>query len=155
MKRKTKLLALLLVVSLSLFALASCKRAKQSENLPEGAFITLVVSGEVCAEYKVPLDKIKVTEGLISVLSYLEEIDALDYEYGESGMLESVGELENSLERGEWIFIYTDVAEDIDVSEYAQTIEYEGRTLTSAGVGASQLKIKDGATYYIGLIVYE
>ena len=113
------------------------------------------MSGEVCAEYKVPLDKINVTEGLISVLSYLEEIDALDYEYGESGMLESVGELENSLERGEWIFIYTDVAEDIDVSEYAQTIEYEGRTLTSAGVGASELKIKDGATYYIGLIVYE
>ena len=155
MKRKIKLLALVLVLVLAVFSFASCKKRENTEEpAPAGASFTLVISGEVDTEYKVPLEKVTVTEGLISVLNYLEGVGALDYEMGASGMIESVGELSNDAASGKWIYIYTTVEEDIDVSEYATTVEYDGLTITSAGVGASSLKIVDGATVVIGLITY-
>jgi hypothetical protein len=119
----------------------------------EGDTITVVVAGEVIVEYTVPLNKITGNSGLVSVLDYLESIDAIDYEI-DGTMLTEVGELENNASTGEWIYVYTTVTDDIDVSQYAMTVEYKGQSITSAGVGAQELSLEKDAKIYIGLIFY-
>ena len=69
-------------------------------------------------------------------------------------MINKVGSLENNDETWEYIYLYTSVAQDVDVSEYATTVEYKGQTLTSSGVGASDMHLEDGAIIYIGTIIF-
>ncbi len=154
MKTKKKILAFVITVALALFALASCDTGGSTPQVNEGDTLTVVVAGEVTVEYTVQLDKITGTNGLVSVLDYLESIDAIDYEM-DGTMLSKVGELENDATAGEWIYVYTTVEDDIDVSQYAMTVEYDGKSITSAGVGAADLTIEKDAVIYIGLIVYD
>ena len=62
--------------------------------------------------------------------------------------------MEEKPEAGEFIYLYTSVAKDFDVSEYASTVEYQGKTLTSSGVGVSSMSVEDGAIIYITIIKY-
>lgn len=153
MKTKKKVLAFVIAVALALFALVSCGEGASTPPRSEGDTFTLVVAGEVITEYKIGLDKIVGSNGLISVLDYLEDIDAIDYEINGT-MLEKVGELENDATAGKWIYVYTTVEKDIDVSQYAQTVEYNGVSINSVGVGAGELTIEKDAIIYVGLIVY-
>ena len=158
MKKTTKLskiLCFLLALCMT-FTLMACNSASGTEgenaNRTESAAkMTLVISGESKSVFEVELDKLEVKEGLVSVLEYLKTEGKLDYEIS-SGFLESVGELKNDYTAGKYIYIYTSVESDQDVSEYATTVEYEGKTLVSSGVGANKMKIVDGAVVYIGLI---
>ena len=154
MKTKKKILAFVLVTALALFALASCIKGESNPAGIEGDTITVVVAGEAITEYTVELAKVTGTDGLISVLDYLESIDAIDYEL-DGTMLSKVGELENNAAAGKWIYVYTTVENDIDVSQYAITVEYKGQSITSSGVGAQDMTLEKDATIYIGLIVYE
>lgn len=153
MKTKQKILAFAITLALALLALASCGTGGSTPPANEGDTLTVVVAGEVTVEYTVQLDKIIGTSGLVSVLDYLEGVGAIDYEI-DGTMLTEVGELENDAARGEWIYVYTSVEDDIDVSQYAMTVEYDGKTLTSAGVGATDMTIEKDAVIYIGLIIY-
>ena len=153
MKTKKKILAFVLFAMLALLVLASCNNGESAPPVSEGDTITVVVSGEVTAEYTVELSKIKGSSGLVSVLDYLEEIDAIDYEI-DGTMLTKVGELENDALKGEWIYVYTTVKKDIDVSQYATTVEYKGQSIWNSGVGANSMTLEKDAVIYIGLIVY-
>lgn len=154
MKTKKKILAFVLFAVMALSVLVSCGKGGSTSPANEGDTFTVVVAGEVTAEYTVALDKISGDNGFISVLDYLEEIDVLDYEL-DGTMLTKVGELENDAASGEWIYLYTTVESDIDVSQYAMTVEYGGKSITSTGVGAQDMTVEKDAIIYVGLIVYE
>lgn len=137
--------ALAMAICLMLCALTSCLGGIG------GGKATVVVAGENTVEYTVKLDKVEGDKGLISVLDYLKEKENLDY--GMTGtMLDYVGDVKNDYEKGEYVYIYTSVEKDKDVSQYATTVEYDGKTLTSAGVGALDMTVEDGAVIYIGII---
>lgn len=144
-KHAGRILTLLLVIAIALCALASC-----GENSKTG-FATVVIGTETPTEYKVNLDKVEGTDGLLSVLAYLKAEKGLTYAEAD-GFLTEVGDLKQ--EGSTYIFLYTSVAEDADVTEYATTKEYNGTTLTSSGVGAKDMHVKDGAVIYIGTISF-
>ena len=54
----------------------------------------------------------------------------------------------------EYVFIYTSVEKDFDVTEWASEVEYKGTKLVSSGLGASSMTVEDGAIYYFTLITY-
>ena len=148
MKSKLTKIAVILLAVCMVFSLAACD--KKSESKGE---MTLVIASDSPAEYKVDLDEVEITKGLMSVLDYLKAEGKLDYAET-SGYLDSVGPLKNNMETGEYVYIYTSVSQDFDVSQFATTVEYEGQTLTSSGVGANEMHIEDGCVIYIGYIVW-
>ena len=120
--------------------------------LSEGT-VTLVIGTETPTEFEVDVADVDASKGLIGVLEYLKSEGKLDF--GITGTyLDYVGEIKNDAATGTYIYIYTSVAADADVSEYATTVEYGGKTLTSAGVGAYEMTLSDGAVIYIGTIVW-
>ena len=151
MKRRTKMkkiLALLVVLALSFCMMASCSDKDKNES--EGT-VTLVIATEEPKVYKVPLDKLEDGKGLMPMFEYLKEKKGLEFDISGT-MINSIGGLENDYEMGRYIYIYTSVKEDFDVSQYASEIEYKGETLVSAGIGFNEMRLKDGAVIYIGLI---
>ena len=153
MKKANKILIFILAFALVLFTLTACTEtvtpSTQEGGNPE---ITLVVSGDVVTRYTVKLTNLK-SGGLVGVLEYLEQIDAIEYELNGT-MLAKVGELENDAASNKWIYVYTTVEKDIDVSQYAQSVVYEGKTIVSSGIGAYEMTLEDGAIIYIGTIIY-
>lgn len=148
MKNFAKSLTLIiLALALALTALTSCDLFGGADE-PDGYTVTVVIKGDdTVYTYKVT-DETNLDNGLLSIL------DALKIEYSESsGMLFSVGSL--SPTPPEYIYIYTSVERDADVSVYKQEMTYEGKTLTSAGIGAKDMTFEDGAIIYIGTISYE
>ena len=143
-----KILALLLILALSVCMMASCSDKDKNES--EGT-ATLVIATEEPQVYKVPLDKLEKGEGLMPMFEYLKEEKGLEFDISGT-MINSIGGLENDYEMGRYIYIYTSVEEDFDVSQYATEIEYKGKTLISSGVGFNEMHLKDGAVIYIGLI---
>lgn len=142
---KKRILALVLAVAL-IFALASCGGSSEGT-------VTLVIGTETPTEFEVDVTDVDASKGLIGVLEYLKGEGKLDF--GITGTyLDYVGEIKNDAATGTYIYIYTSVAADADVSEYATTVEYGGKTLTSAGVGAYEMTLSDGAVIYIGTIVW-
>ncbi len=150
MKKTKKLSAVIILVGALAIALISCG------STPAGAGkITVVISdGEAATEYEVSLDKISRNEGLISVLDYLREYENLSYKE-KGGMLIECGDLKEDAAAGKYLYIWSDIEENFDVSDWASTLEYKGKSLTSNGIGAKDMKIKDGAVIYISYIVYE
>ncbi len=148
MKNFRKIIALVLVLTLALFSLAltSC-----GEDENAAGSVTIVVAGKEAKEYEVALDGLTIDRGLVPVLDKLKADGTLDY--GITGTyLDYVGDVKNNSETGEYIFIYTSVVKDQDVSEYKMTVEYEGKTLVSSGVGALDMTIENGALIYISTI---
>lgn len=143
MKMK-KILALLLALCLTVCALASCSVIGEGKA-------TVVVAGAETVEYTVNLGKVEGNKGLVSVLEYLKEKEGLDYAITGT-MLDYVGDVKNDYEKGEYVYLYTSVEKDKDVTEWATTIDYKGTTLTSSGVGATDMSLEDGAIIYVGII---
>ena len=157
-KNFERILALILALVMVL-AFAACNLTETGDDTDNGAgeqdavqkTATLVLETDPKTEFEIDLNKVEITNGLLSVLDYLKAEGKLDYT-GTSGYLDKVGTLENDAAAGKYIYIYTSVVADADVSQYATTVEYNGMTLTSSGVGASDMHIEDGAVIYIGLI---
>ena len=148
MKTKlNKILAFMLSVCIMLL-LVSCDKKQDAEGK-----MTLVLAGEQPLVYEVELDGLEIKNGLISVLDYLKSENKLDYAET-AGYLDKVGPLENNAAEGKYIYIYTSVMADMDVSQYAMAVEYEGKILTSTGVGAKDMHIEDGCVIYIGYIIW-
>ncbi len=135
------------MLALSLCMITSCEEDK---NESEGT-ATLVIATDEPQVYKVPLDKLEEGKGLMPMFEYLKEKKGLEFDISGT-MINSIGGLENDYEMGRYIYIYTNVEEDFDVSQYAEEIKYNRKTLVSAGVGFDQMHLKDGAIIYIGLI---
>ncbi len=149
--RIAKILAVIMLLAVLVFAFASCEESSKT------GFCTIVVGTDTPTEYKVNLDKVEVKEGLISILNYLKEEGKLDYKSNDSGYgayLTEVGDIKEDSANGIYVYIWTSAEKDFDVSQYATTKEYNGKTLTSSGVGASSMTIEDGVVVYIGTIKY-
>lgn len=145
MKNKSKLLSLVVVLVLVVaFALVACV----PQNNPQEGTCTIVVGEKA---YTVDLSKVTITDGLFSVLDYLKDNQGLTYS-ATDGYLNSIDSLANNYETGEYIYIYTSVKADFDVSEYASTKEYNGATLTSSGVGGKEMHIEKDCIILITLI---
>lgn len=149
MKNFKKLMVLFVIVAL-VFALVGCIEPTADT---EGKMT--VVVGETA--YTVELSEVTVNNGLLSILEYLKETQGLVYEtrsdsYGT--MIIKANELEENSATGTYIYIYTSVTKDYDVSEYATTKEYNGTTLTNSGVGASLMSIEKDSIILITTIVF-
>lgn len=150
-KTMVRLIATLLAL-LSLFAFVGCDKTQNASGS-----CTVVVGEEPEMVYEVSLDDLTVDNGLMSVLEYLKEKKGLSYTSNDTGYgayLTSVGALQEDSSTSTYIFIYTSVEKDFDVSAMATTMDYKGTTLTGSGVGASSMTIEDGAIYYIGTVKY-
>ena len=142
-----KILMLLLSFAVVLSAFTAC-----SKNDTEGS-VCVVIATEEPTVFEVPLSEIDEEGGLEAALIYLQREKGIEYD-ATGGFLNKVGELENNYETGTYIYIYTSVESDFDVSEYKTEIEYEGKTLVSSGVGVNDMSLIDGAVIYIGIIVW-
>lgn len=148
MKRLTKIFLALFMLSVLLGTLCACG-AGDSDG---AGTVSVVLGTDPETVYTVPLDRVTGTEGLMSVLEYLKEAENLTYTAEDSGYgayLTAVGDLAQDSAAGKYIMLYTSVAEDADVSQYATTVTYDGRTLTSSGVGASSMHMRAGEVIYI------
>ena len=142
-----KLLSLTLVLVMILASLCAC-----SKNSSEGS-ATLVIATEEIQAYDIPLGELKAGKGLGPVFEYLKEEKGLEYEV-DGTMIVSIGGLENDYETGRYIYIFTSVESDFDVSEYKKEVNYNGKKLVSAGFGFNELTVSDGAVIYIGLVAW-
>lgn len=152
MKTKIYQIVALITVIVMMLTLSAC-----NNNSDSAGEMTLVIAGDSIVKYEVDLDDVEITEGLVSVLKHLNEEEGLEYEISGT-YLNKVGEVENNAANaaeGKYLYIYTSVAEDIDVSQFAETVEYEGKTLTSSGVGATEMHIDDGCVIYIGHLIWQ
>ena len=150
MKKITKAWVVLVVLSLALLALASC--SKDSGKFDEGDKMTLVVAEEEVKVFEIPLRDFKKSDSVIDVLDYLKSEGKLDYEVSGT-MVTKVGNLKN--EGNGYIYFYTTVEEDVDVSEYATSVQYGEISITSSGVGAESMHLENGAIVYIGILVWD
>jgi len=148
MKKTNKIIALILALVCSVTLLAACGGTTDKDGK-----ITVVLGLDTPVEYEVDLGELTVDAGLFSVLDYLAAEGRLTYEKNGT-MISSVGELKPDATKGEYIYIYTSVEADFDVSDWGTTMEYKGMTLTSSGVGAGDMTVSDGAVIYIGTIIY-
>lgn len=153
MKKITSIILALLVIC-SLFSISGCSDNNDTTTTTvKPATMTLVVGTKSPTIYIVELDKIETNKGIMPVLEYLKTEKGLEYSSDDTGygaFLTKVGELEQK--DNTYIYLYTSVEKDKDVSQYATTVEFEGKTLCSSGVGASELTIEDGCIIYIGTV---
>jgi hypothetical protein len=145
-KMKKRIFALITLIALFALMMLSCTQDASGTA-------TIVIDGTEPVEYKVKLDDITVDNGLISVLEHLKATKELTFEMSGT-MIDKVGGLANDYTTGTYIFIYTSVEKDFDVSEWATMVSYKGKNLTSSGVGAAEMTVCDGAVIYITTITY-
>ena len=112
-----------------------------------GAEMTLVIASDPVSEYSIDLsgrpENVKVTELM----------DAEGIPYTMSGtMITGAGGLTQS--GNVYIYLYTSVEKDKDVTVWATELEYKGKTLVNSGVGILDMTVEDGCVVYIGTIVY-
>lgn len=144
------IILLLILVSTSLFACINPDSDRQ------GKMTLVVLDGANTVEYSVDLAKLpKSSKGLVGVLDYLKENEGLEYSSNDSGygvFLTKVNNLQEG--NGSFIYLYTDVEEDFDVSQYASHITYKDKQYTNSGLGVSQMSIKADCTIIITLYAF-
>ena len=143
--KKIAALLLALLIILCAFSLTACNTEEPQSS---SGSVTLVVKGAEEKSYTVSLDGLTVDKGLLSIFDSLKADGKLDY--GITGtFLDYVGEVKNDYDKGEYIYVYTSIEADHDVSVMRHSITYNGRELVSAGIGAAEMTVKDGAIFYV------
>ena len=148
MKKLTKIIALALAIMLALTAFTACNGSD-----PEGE-VTLVVAGDVTEVFTVGISEIEGEKNVLTLVEYLNNKGLLDYKTDATGFFTEIGSVKQNADEGKYVGIWTSVEEDFDVSQYATTKEYNGKTLTSSGVGAKDMTLKDGAIIYFSYIIW-
>lgn len=144
MQTQLKKISALLLTLLLVLSLVAC-----GGNVDSKGTATVVV-GETA--YTVNLsDVAEDGKGLLGVLDVLEEKENLTVT-AENGLLTQVGDLKQDSAAGVYLFLYTSVEKDADVSQYATTTEWNGNSYTSSGVGAAEMTVEDGAVIIIRTI---
>lgn len=154
MKKYAKIISILLLVFLLATALFACINPDRDS---QGKMKLVVLYDEENAEeYTVDLADVKnSSNGLIAILDYLQNNGMLEYSANDSGYgayLTKVGGLKEG--NGYYLYVYTDVEADFDVTQYASQISYKNKTFTNIGIGVSQMSIKSGCTIIITLIKF-
>lgn len=65
-----------------------------------------------------------------------------------------IGSVKEDALKGEYVYFFTTDTEYQDITEFAVSKEYDGKTLVSATKGVSSLPVKDGETYLIALVSF-
>ena len=150
MKKLTKIIALALVLMLALTSFVACK----PESDPEGE-VTLVVAGDTTEVFTVGISKIEGEKNVLTLVEHLKNEGKLDYKTDATGFFTEIGSVKQKPEEGKYVGIWTSVEENFDVTSFATTKDYEGKTLTSSGFGAKDMALKDGAIIYFSYIIWE
>lgn len=147
MKTKVgKILLLLLIVAIMALMLTACLGGVDDEG-----FCTVVLAnGQDVQEYSVDLSSVTGDDGLLSVLQAMNR-DGMPLTVSSDGMLMTVGSLTPDSAAREYIRIYTSVESDFDTSAWFAETEYNGIRFGTAGVGASDLSVVDGAVFYLAI----
>ncbi len=128
MKKLTKILTIILAIT-CLFAFTACKKPVVVDG---DSVIITARSSEYDIEGKT----------LAEFMVIIGEDDKLEYEV-KDGMVTSINGKSN-ITNSYWM-LYTDDTENSN--EAWGTVEYDGKTYASASLGATDLIVKDGATY--------
>lgn len=148
MHKKILFAGITLALTLILVCFTACSSPENDAGGTDGSKMYLVIANDAKAHnysvYPVGLDGID---------SVFDALDAAEVGYTQSGgFIYTVDGI--TLGENEYIYLYTSVEKDFDVSQYALTVDWCGVTLTSSGVGASDMSIEAGCIIYIGTIVY-
>ena len=144
-----KIVSFLLVLTFML-ALSACGNTQDVNGS-----CRVVIMGETATEYSVDLSKVEVSEGVFSLLKYLKDNENLTLEFNSGAYgaeLTKLGAL--SPNGNEYIWVWTSVSKDFDVSSWAQTTTYDGVSLTTSGLGVSSMTVEDNAVYYFSLVSF-
>ena len=159
-KEKTKMkkiLSVILLIAVLVLSLSACADNGEGGGNPpsegEAATFTLVIATPEKQVYEVPIAELGEGDGLMPVFEYLKNKNGLQYDISGT-LINSIGGLENDYVSSSYIYIFTSVERDFDVSEYTEEVVYEGKTLVSAGVGFNRMTVSDGAVIYIGLVTF-
>lgn len=146
---KKRLLAVILTLALVLslvFAFAACvNENKDTPASGEGTFKVVLVPKE--GEAQVYTVDIALLEGNLTgeaaimqlVGNHGVSVSWTDSTYGK--YLSAIGCVQPT-EANEYVQLFTTVQKDVDVSQYAVTIDYDGKQITSSGVGISQMSVE-------------
>ena len=142
-----KLLALLLVAVIAAAALSLVACGGTDDEVSEGK-ATVVVYSETAKKYSVDLSKLGEKPTVLKALEYLNNNKglALAYTYSEYGAyLTEFDVLKEDKEKYNYLYFWTSVEEDWDVSKYATQNYYADKKLVSSGLGVSSASLCDGA----------
>lgn len=144
MQTQLKKISALLLTLLLVLSLVAC-----GGNVDSKGTATVVV-GETA--YTVNLsDVAEDGKGLLGVLDVLEEKENLTVT-AENGLLTQVGDLKQDSAAGIYLFLYTSVEKDADVSQHATKTKWNGNLYANSGVGAAEMTVEDGAVIIIRTI---
>lgn len=153
MKKFSKIIVAILLVSILAVSLFACVDTNQDK---EGSMTLVLYEGDYSQEFTVNLkelaDSNQSNTGLIAVLDFLKDKGLVTYTADATGMLSQVNEVKNH--DNHYVYLYTDLEKDFDLTEYASTIEYKGKSYNNSGVGAKDMSIVDGCTIVISTIAF-
>ena len=154
MKKYAKILVAILLISLLATALFACINPDSDS---QGKMTLVVLDGDNTKEYSVQLEDVTdiSSKGLVAILDHLKAKGELTYSSNDSGYGAYLTQV-NGLSEGNgiYVYVYTDVQADFDVSQYASQITYKDKSYTNSGVGISQMSVKDGCTIVITTISF-
>lgn len=150
--RRTLKFLLLTTALMAVLTLCGLTAACTDDDNAAVGKMTLVVAADSVSEYEIELSDFDVTEGVLSVLKHLKSEGKLRYEYDDTGYGAYVTEIGGLTPSGnQFICIYTSVEKDFDVSVYATTVEYDGKTLGMSGLGISEMTVESGCVIYFAI----
>ncbi len=136
---------LIAVMLVAMFAFTAC-----TDDKGKGDVTVVIARDGDYKEYYVDASKVE-GDGALAALEYLKDNKGLNLvtENGSYGAyITEIGDLKPDSSKNEFISIYTSVEKDFDVSEYATTVKYDGRTLTSSGLGITSMSVEEDAIIY-------
>lgn len=157
---KKKILAVVLTVVLALslvFAFAACTDDEKTPAAQEGTFKVVLMPKE--GEAQVYTIDIALLEGQLNGEAAIMQLVgnhgvSVSWEESSYGKyLTSIGCVQPT-EANEYVRLFTSVEKDKGVDAYAATIEYEGASLTSSGVGISQMSVEENCIILIRVDSY-
>ena len=142
-KKMKKILSLILAVVM-LFCLVSCF----TTTVAEQGDVTLVIENRDGSYdvYKMYLEDVENRDkGALGVIESLNSRENNPLPVDMAGTwMNSIGSLLPDSEKHEYIAIYTSLERDFGTGDFAATLEYDGVTLTMAGVGIESMSVEAG-----------
>ncbi len=142
-----KLLSIILLLAITLLT-SSCAGGNIDERGTASVIIRSMARGEANdARYDISLEELAdKEEGVMSLLRHLKDEGVLNYSVTEGpygAYIDSIANLVPDVASGEYIAVYT--SEESEFSTVFLTeLDYDGTKLMAAGVGISQMSVKDG-----------
>ena len=138
-----------------MLAISTCFCVACTPDPFEGKYTIVINANDNNSVYAID-SEVQGVYTLADALLYLRDNESVVYECSDSSYGVYISKLGDICPEGysQWVSVYTSIESDKDVSEYATTIQYEGRTLYSSGFGVSSMSLEEGCIIYFTLGVY-